>query len=164
MPIHGSSLAVPKGESNLFRVFGGFAIFFLLFVLVFFVTSKIQERRKATVDQEMIQTARELSSKVEVSEVFFNTGENFLGDRVRYLNGTVTNHADRPLELVEMTFIFVDQLGQVVLRESKRPIDGHKAALKPNESREFAIGFEKMPADWNRQHPSIQITRLKFAK
>ncbi len=151
-------------QSSLYRMLGGIVVFFLLLAAVAFGISRIQAHRRVVADEAMVRTAQELGSKIEIGHVFFNTGENFLGDRVRYLNGVLTNHADRPLQLVELTFTFVDQMGQTVLRESKRPVDEQKAALQPNESREFKIGFEKLPGDWNRQHPSIRITRLKFAK
>lgn len=154
----------PKEGPNLLRMVGGIVVFFLLFAVVAFLASRIQNRRRAAADEEMIQAAEQFGSQIEIGHVYFNTGENFLGDRVRYLNGTFTNHESRPVELLELTFYFSDTLGQTVLRESKRPIDEHKASLKPGESREFAIGFEGLPTDWNHQHPAIKVTRLKFEK
>jgi hypothetical protein len=158
------STETPQDRSILLRMLGGVVVFFLLLAAIILLVSRIQERRRAAADEAMVRAAHELGAKIEISHVYFNTGENFLGDRVRYLNGVLTNHADRPLELIELTFTFVDQVGQTVLRVSKRPIDERKTALNPNELREFKIGFEKLPQDWNRQHPAIQITRLKFAK
>jgi hypothetical protein len=154
----------PREGSNLARVISGIAVFFLLFAVVAFLASRIQNRRRARADEEMIRTAEQSGAQIEISHVYFNSGENFLGDRVRYLNGEVTNHDSRPVELLELTFYFFDVLGQVVLRDSKRPIDEHKAPLKPGESRQFAIGFEGLPSDWNHQHPAIKVTRLKFEK
>lgn len=156
--------APSQEKSSLPRIVGGILVFFLLFGVVAFVVSKIQIRRRAAADEAMIQMAEQSGSAIEIRDVFFNTGENFLGDRVRYLNGTITNHDSRPVELLELTFYFFDNMGQTVLRESKQPIDERKAALKPNELRQFAIGFEHLPTDWNHQHPAIKVTRLKFAK
>ncbi|MGB7621299.1 MAG: hypothetical protein WBN92_03020 [Terriglobia bacterium] len=154
----------PQEGTNLPRIIGGIVAFFLLFALVAFLASRIQDRRRAAADEEMIRTAEESGSHIEINHVYFNSGENFLGDHVRYLNATLTNHDSRPVALLELTFYFSDVLGQIVLRESKRPIDEHKAALKPGESRQLAIGFEGLPPDWNHQHPAIKVTRLKFEK
>lgn len=164
MVIDKTSPLQQKEGSNLVRILGGVLVFAIALTSVWYIASRIQEHRRMVADHELGLTAQELGSKIEIGHVYFNTGENFLGERVRYLNGTVSNHRDRPLELLELTFTFVDNMGQTVLRESKRPIDEHKAALPPHESRPFSIGFEKMPADWNHQHPSIQITRLRFSK
>ena len=162
MALINSTPQPPRERTNFVRILGGLAIFVAAVALVTFVVLRAMEHRRAVADEAMKKTAQQLGAHIEVSHVFFNTGENFLGDRVRYLNGVVTNHDSRPVALLEFTFTFVDQFGQTVLRESKRPIDEHRAILKPGESREFSIGFEKLPSDWNRQHPSIQITRLKF--
>lgn len=162
MALINSAPEPPRERTNFVRIVVGLAIVVAVVALAAFVVLRIVEHRRAAADEAMKRTAQELASQIEVSHVYFNTGENFLGDRVRYLNGIVTNHYNRPLALLELTFTFVDQFGQTVLRESKQPIDEHKVALKPSESREFSIGFEKLPSDWNRQHPSIQITRLKF--
>ncbi len=152
----------PREKANWERIIVGLAIVVVAGACLVWGFGRWMEHRRSLSDDAMKKTAQELSSRIEVSQVFFNTGENFLGDRVRYLNVTVTNHYNRPLSLLELTFTFVDQFGQVVLRESKRPIDEHKTPLPPGEHRDLSIGFEKLPQDWNRQHPSIQITRLKF--
>jgi hypothetical protein len=163
MGIIDSSIEPPREKSNLVRNLVALAVLVLVLFAIGIAISRIQEHRLASANEDMVRTARQLGSKIETSHVYFNTGENFLGDYVRYLNGMLTNRHDRPLERIELTFTFVNSIGQTVLRESKQPIDEHKASLKPGESREFAVGFEKLPADWNHQHPAIQITRLKFA-
>lgn len=154
----------PEVKSNLPRVAGAIGIVVALMAMGAFAASRFQEHRRAAANEAMTQAAVQFGSQIEIAPVFFNTGENFLGDRVRYLNGKITNRSSRPVALVELTFTFVDQVGQTVLREAKLIVDEHKASLRPNETREFAIGFEKMPADWNHQHPAIKITRLKFER
>ncbi len=153
----------PRERVNLLRVFGGIAAVAVAVVLIAFAIVKIQNHQRAVADQEMQQAARQFGSQIEIAHVFFNTGENFLGDRVRYLNLVAANHTTKPVELLEVTFTFVDQFGQTVLRTSKLLVDEHKAALNSGDSRSFSVGFEKLPQDWNHQHPSIQITRLKLA-
>lgn len=105
--------------------------------------------------------------QVEVSNLELSRWANFLGQEVTYVDGVVTNHGEHNLVALELTLEFTDPYGQVVLRETIRPIGGRlsllgapQGALPPGQSRTFRAGFEHMPTDWNQGTPRIQISGL----
>jgi len=100
-------------------------------------------------------------SKIELSHVGLSKGENYLGDQVFYVEGTLKNNGDKLVQRVELTFLFKDSLNQVVLRETRRAFDykGSKG-LEPQKSTNFQIGFERLPRDWNHTIPEAQISNV----
>jgi hypothetical protein len=105
--------------------------------------------------------------QVEISNLELSRWANFLGQEVTYLDGVVTNHGQHNLVALELTVEFTDPYGQVVLRETIRPIGDRlsplgapQGALPPRQSRTFRAGFEHMPADWNQGTPRIRISGL----
>jgi hypothetical protein len=100
-------------------------------------------------------------SKIELSHVGLSKGENYLGDQVFYVEGSLKNNGDKLVQRVELTFQFRDSLNQVVLRETRRAFDykGNKG-LEPQKSTNFQIGFERLPRDWNYTVPEAQISNV----
>ena len=94
--------------------------------------------------------------------------QNFLGQSVTYLDGRVTNGGNRSIRALELTLEFLDPYGQVVLRETFRPVGGVRASpagpraepLGPGESGDFRAAFEHLPADWNQAMPRLRISGL----
>lgn len=104
-------------------------------------------------------------SQIEFSGLQLSRWENFLGQNVIYLDGTVTNHGPRRILALDLTLEFLDLQKQVVLRESLRAV-GRKepfersAALPPGQSRSFRAAFEHLPADWDHALPRITVSGL----
>jgi hypothetical protein len=144
------------------RVLASISVAAVIFGIVGYLVFAIVERSKAAATREMKEQAVAFGSQLEISEVYINGGKNMLGDHVSYVNLRVTNHVNRPVRLLVLTFTFVDINGQRVLVESRPVVDERKVPLQPNEWREFAIGFEHISVDWNHQHPSIIPTLLKL--
>jgi hypothetical protein len=99
--------------------------------------------------------------KIELSRVGLSKGENYLGDQVFYVEGSLKNNGDKLVQRVELTFLFRDSLNQVVLRETRRAVDykGNKG-LEPQKSTNFQIGFERLPRDWNYTVPEAQVSSV----
>jgi hypothetical protein len=57
---------------------------------------------------------------------------------------------------------FADILGQVVLRETARPVNPQTPPLKSGETRAFQVSFEHMPLDWNQAPPRIRVQWITF--
>lgn len=85
---------------------------------------------------------------------------NFLNQEITFLFGVVANDGDRSIRDMEVTVEFRDQLNQVVLRETHRPLVARAAPLPPGQRREFELTFEHVPIDWNRQYPTIRVKGL----
>lgn len=106
---------------------------------------------------------------IEIGELHLSRWGNFLGQRVTYVDFTLTNRGTRTLVAVELTVEFLDPYQAVVLRETLRPIGAtHRPSLpgRPTgplaagESRNVRASFEHIPADWNRLPPQTRITGL----
>lgn len=112
------------------------------------------------------EAVRYAAEQIELGPVGLSRWENFLGQVVTYVDGTVKNKGVRRVTALELTIEFRDILGQVVLRETYRavgqvPRRGRAVPpLQPGESRAYRVGFEHIPAEWNRGAPRIAVTGL----
>lgn len=87
---------------------------------------------------------------------------NFLNQEVTFVFGTVLNNGSRRLRQVEITLEFHDVFNQVVLRDKQRLFSPTAPPLAPNERRDFQLGYETLPAQWNQTYPTIHITGLSL--
>ncbi|MFQ5816950.1 MAG: FxLYD domain-containing protein [Terriglobia bacterium] len=112
------------------------------------------------------EEARYAEEQIKLEPVSLSRWENFLGQVVTYVDGTVENTGSRRVIALELTVEFLDIFGQVVLRERIRPIGRVSQRtfpappLKPGERRAYRAGVEHIPTEWNRGAPRITITGL----
>jgi hypothetical protein len=85
---------------------------------------------------------------------------NFLNQEVTFVFGTVENGGQRQVRQIEVTLEFHDVFNQVVLRDKQRLFLPNAAPLGPGERRDFQLGYEHLPAQWNQAYPAIRITGL----
>ena len=60
---------------------------------------------------------------------------------------------------------FVDQhdpFNQVVLRDTQRLFLPNASPMLPGQQRDFQVGYEHLPAQWNNGYPSIRVSGLSF--
>jgi len=87
---------------------------------------------------------------------------NFLNQEVTFVFGTVSNDGTRPVRQIEITLEFHDVFKQVVLRDKQRLFSPTAIPLAPNQKRDFQLGYETLPAQWNQAYPTIRITGLQL--
>ncbi len=63
---------------------------------------------------------------------------------------------------IEITLEFHDVFNQVVLRDKQRLFSPTAVPLAPNDRRDFQLGYETLPAQWNQAYPTIRITGLQL--
>jgi hypothetical protein len=85
---------------------------------------------------------------------------NFLNQEVTFVFGTVLNNGSRNVKQIEVTLEFHDVFQQVVLRDKQRLFGPNAVPLGPQDKRDFQIGDETMPAQWNQAYPTVHITGL----
>src|SRR5260370_33003244 len=85
---------------------------------------------------------------------------NFLNQEVTFVFGTVLNNGPRPIRQIEITLEFHDPFGQVVLRDKQRLFGPTAVPLAPNQKRDFQLGYETLPVQWNQAYPTVRITGL----
>ena len=101
------------------------------------------------------------TSQVTLSGLGLSKGENFLGDEVFYVEGTLSNGGESTIRQVEMTFLFKDSLDQVVLKETRTALEYRgKRGIAPQQEAEFQVGFENLPQDWNYVIPEVQVSKI----
>ena len=87
---------------------------------------------------------------------------NFLNQEVTFVFGTVLNNGPRAIRQIEVTLEFHDVFNQVVLRDKQRLFSPTAVPLSPNDRRDFQLGYETLPAQWNQAYPTIRITGLQL--
>ena len=102
------------------------------------------------------------SAKLQIENLALSRAENFLNQQVTTLEGRLTNAGNLPLSNVELTVEFSDELGQVVLRESRAVFAPQTPPFAPGERRDFEFSFEHIPSSWNIQQPLVRVSGILF--
>jgi hypothetical protein len=85
---------------------------------------------------------------------------NFLNQEATFVFGTTSNNGPRAIRQIEVTFEFHDVFQQVVLRDKQRLFSPTAAPLAPNQTRDFQLTYDTMPAQWNQAPPTVKVTGL----
>ena len=104
----------------------------------------------------------EIRSQVELSRLGILTSENFVGHKIRVIEGSVTNKsADRTFHSVALKLTFTDYDG-VSIQESEEEALATGGPLVPGARRRFSYRFENLPNNWNFRVPIGEIVRLGY--
>ena len=100
-------------------------------------------------------------AQIELTSLGLASGENFLGEKVYYVEGTLANKGEKLVQQVELSFEFRDSLNQVVLQDTRKAIDYKgERGIAAQTSTEFQVAFDSIPKDWNRRVPDVQVTSV----
>ena len=86
----------------------------------------------------------------------------FNGTKLVEIKGTIGNQGPRSLKQVEITCVFYDAYGQVVLRERVPIVSPKIGAVRPGENKPFRLPFDNIPEAWNQNMPQLVIARIDF--
>lgn len=103
--------------------------------------------------------AKAYVANLKLSGVEMKATENFAGGSVVEIVGKISNAGDRSIASVELSCIFYDVSGLVVLKE-RIPIV--RTTLAPGETKPFRLPFEGVPQSWNQALPSLVIAQIVF--
>src|ERR1700721_2321219 len=93
---------------------------------------------------------------IRIENIALSRAENFLHQEVTILDADTINSGQQSIASFTVTVEFVDDLHQVVLRETRGILGTSPAPLPPGQRRSFSISFDRVPASWNTQLPSVQ--------
>jgi len=99
---------------------------------------------------------------LRLSDVRMNAHESYLKQSVVEITGNIENAGDRKLNLVEITCVFYDAYGQVVLRERVPIVSQKTGGVAPGETKAFRLPFDTIPESWNQMLPQLVIARIDF--
>jgi len=97
---------------------------------------------------------------LQLSDVTMKATESYVGQTVTEIEGKIANKGGRTVQHAEVTCVFYNFYGEVILRE-RVPIV--VTGLKPGEMRAFRLPFDDIPGSWNNQMPQLVIARIEFA-
>lgn len=110
----------------------------------------------------MSQTEQMYAAKIQIENMAFRRAENFLHQEVTILDFDISYAGDKSVTGLTVNFEFFDDLHQVVLRETRNVLSAPAAPLAPGQRRSVSISFDRLPAGWNLQQPSIQVVYIQL--
>jgi len=100
---------------------------------------------------------------VQIENIALSRAENFIHQEVTILDADALNAGQQSIASLSVTVEFFDDLHQVVLRETRNALGTPPTTLGPGQKRSFTISFDRIPASWNLQQPSVRVTYLQLA-
>jgi hypothetical protein len=110
------------------------------------------------------------ATSLKLSDPKMSAAENFIGATVTYVDGKITNIADKTVTHVVVEVVFKDDMGQLAQREEvplhvlrqtgpySEAVDLSALPLAPGQTQLFRLTFDHISAQWNRQYPEIRVT------
>ena len=106
--------------------------------------------------------ARAYARNLKLTNVEMKAHESYLKQSVVEIVGNIQNTGDRVVKLVEITCIFYDAYGQVVLRERVPIVSTKIGALAPEQIKPFRLPFDNVPESWNQVMPQLVMAGIEF--
>lgn len=133
-----------------------------IIVIIFLVATHSQKPAQPGQEPKLPFTAdaQSYAGNIHFNSLELSESDNMLNEKFTYLDGVMSNDGSRPIQAMEILVEFHDAFNQVILRETHRVISAPAAPLAAGKQREFQITFEHLPAEWNRQYPTIRVTGL----
>lgn len=101
------------------------------------------------------------AERIHFNGLHMSRSTNMIKQEFTYVTGTMSNDGVQSIRAMEVTVEFRDALNQIILRDSQFVIAPNAdPPLNAGLSREFQVTLEHVPAEWNQEYPSIQITGL----
>src|SRR5258708_35847515 len=98
-----------------------------------------------------------------MENIGLSRAENFFRKVLPTLSADALNAGQQSVGGLAVTVEFFDDMHQVVLRETRGVLGTPPAVLAPGQKRSFSISFDRVPASWNLQQPSVRLTYLQLA-
>ena len=106
--------------------------------------------------------ARAYAGKLKLTNVEMKAHESYLKQSVVEIVGNIQNVGDRIVKTVEITCVFYDAYGQVVLRERVPIVSPKIGAVAPEQIKPFRLPFDNVPESWNQVMPQLVMAGIEF--
>jgi hypothetical protein len=107
--------------------------------------------------------AKAYLGNLQLKDVSLKAAENFMQQRVVYIDGSITNSGPRTITRIDVYCIFSDVNGREVYRERVPVVQGAPGAFPSNQTRTFELPFDNLPDSWNQALPRLVIAQIRFA-
>jgi len=106
--------------------------------------------------------ARAYAWNLKLTNVEMKAHESYLKQSVVEIVGNIQNVGDRIVKTVEISCVFYDAYGQVVLRERVPIVSPKIGAVAPDQIRLFRLPFDNVPESWNQVMPQLVMAGIEF--
>ena len=106
--------------------------------------------------------ARAYAGKLKLTNVEMKAHESYLKQSVVEIVGNIQNVGDRMVKTVEITCVFYDAYGQVVLRERVPIVSPEIGAVAPEQIKPFRLPFDNIPESCNQMMPQLVMAAIEF--
>jgi hypothetical protein len=121
-----------------------------------------QSKRVTVPKAVLTPDAKAYVKYLRLGDVTMKATDAFLKQTLVEIEGKITNFGDRKLQSVEISCVFYDPYGQVVLRERVPIVRSRGGPLNPGETRSFRLAFDTIPESWNQALPQLVIAQITF--
>jgi hypothetical protein len=142
------------------------AVIAILFVvgIAFLVGSRREARTTSGIDP--------YAAHLAIGNVQISQANNFAGDQLTYVDGTILNRGDKTVTSIAVRVLFANDDGEppqtkrvpLTLIRTRQPyvdIEPVSAApLKPGASQEFRLIFDDVSPLWNQQIPKVEVANV----
>ena len=159
-----STTLPPKEEGDEKRypvgIIAGIAFLAVVIAALLFISGKSAAPTGQASSAKSPDAAPAYASQIKFSNLHLSAEENFLGQQVVYLDGTLTNIGPKTMRQLRVRLVFRDVMNQIVLRE-EHDVFGTSDAVGAGLAKSFQIRFDAVPDSWSRQVPEIQVAALR---
>ena len=151
----------PEERSNLLPIVIGLSLVIVVVGIAAFLLRT---------DSRIANPPHPYAVNIKLHDLKMSAAENFIGTTVTYLDGIVTNAADKTVTHAVVHVSFKDSLGQVAQAEEvplrvlqtggpyTDAVDLTISPLTARQSQPFRLTFEHVTADWNHEYPELKVT------
>jgi hypothetical protein len=108
----------------------------------------------------LVEDPAALLSHVALGSVEISTSENYIGHRIRSVEGSLENVGDRPLRSVRLRLRFTDTGGASVMDFEGEAL--HTPPLPAGEVHRYVFRFENLPPEWNYRVPEVSVGQVGY--
>jgi hypothetical protein len=106
--------------------------------------------------------ARAYARNLKLTNVEMKAHESYLKQSVVEIVGNIQNVGDRIVKTVEISCVFYDAYGQVVLRERVPIVSPKIGVVAPEQIKPFRLPFDNVPESWNQVMPQLVMAGIEF--
>lgn len=121
----------------------------------------VKDPQRSAKINEVTDTAT-IQNSIQVSHISIATGENYLGNKIRVITGTLKNISNKPLRMADLKMSFTDFSGKPIQESVERGYDTRQKPLEPGAQYRFEINFENLPRTWNYRIPIVEVVKLGY--
>ena len=113
--------------------------------------------------------ANPYAAQLKISNLAMSTSQNFVGAKITYIDGTLTNPGAKTVSRAIVHIIFRDAYGQITqiddvpakILQTSGPypdtVDLSVSPLSPGQSKPIRLIFEHISDQWNQAFPEMQV-------